>query len=55
MYLEALDHCITAPVQRNLFLENEDLAFSRSMTEKRAMGSPLSTLKLDRLTEREKV
>ncbi|KAL1543699.1 sterol 3beta-glucosyltransferase [Salvia divinorum] len=41
---KGLDHCITAPVQRNLFLEKEELAFSRSMTEKR----------LDRLSEREK-
>lgn len=40
-------------MQRNLFLENEELAFSRSMTEKR-VGSP-SALKLDRLSEREKV
>ncbi|KAG6435850.1 hypothetical protein SASPL_100730 [Salvia splendens] len=50
---KGLDHCITAPVQRNLFLEKEELAFSRSMTEKR-VGSPLSALKLDRLSEREK-
>ncbi|XP_057795450.1 sterol 3-beta-glucosyltransferase UGT80B1-like [Salvia miltiorrhiza] len=50
---KGLDHCITAPVQRNLFIENEELAFSRSMTEKR-MGSPLSALKLDRLSERQK-
>lgn len=42
-------------MQRNHFRENEDLAFSRSMTEKKAAGSPLSALKLDRLTEREKV
>ncbi|KAH6759101.1 UDP-Glycosyltransferase superfamily protein [Perilla frutescens var. frutescens] len=49
---KALDHCITAPVQRNLFLESADAAFSRSMTQKR--GSPLSALKLDRLSEREK-
>ncbi|KAL1543698.1 sterol 3beta-glucosyltransferase [Salvia divinorum] len=51
---KGLDHCITAPVQRNLFLEKEELAFSRSMTEKRVVGSPLSALKLDRLSEREK-
>ncbi|KAK4390944.1 Sterol 3-beta-glucosyltransferase UGT80B1 [Sesamum angolense] len=47
-----LDHCITAPVHRNLFLENQDAAFSRSMTER--WGSPLPALKLDRLSEREK-
>lgn len=41
-------------MQRNLFLEKEELAFSRSLTEKR-VGSPLSALKLDRLSEREKV
>ncbi|KAL0360388.1 UNVERIFIED_CONTAM: Sterol 3-beta-glucosyltransferase UGT80B1 [Sesamum radiatum] len=47
-----LDHCITAPVHRNLFLEYQEAAFSRSMTERR--GSPLPALKLDRLSEREK-
>ncbi|KAL1533468.1 sterol 3beta-glucosyltransferase [Salvia divinorum] len=41
---KGLDHCVTAPVERNLFLENEELPFSQSMTEKR----------LDRLSEREK-
>ncbi|XP_075082534.1 sterol 3-beta-glucosyltransferase UGT80B1 isoform X2 [Nicotiana tabacum] len=42
-----LEYCITAPVttRRNLFLEGQDMAFSRSMTERR----------LDRLSEREKV
>ncbi|XP_070056113.1 sterol 3-beta-glucosyltransferase UGT80B1 isoform X2 [Nicotiana tomentosiformis] len=42
-----LEHCITAPVttRRSLFLEGQDMAFSRSMTERR----------LDRLSEREKV
>ncbi|XP_070056114.1 sterol 3-beta-glucosyltransferase UGT80B1 isoform X3 [Nicotiana tomentosiformis] len=41
-----LEHCITAPVttRRSLFLEGQDMAFSRSMTERR----------LDRLSEREK-
>ncbi|KAI3464675.1 hypothetical protein Pfo_021338 [Paulownia fortunei] len=47
-----LDHCITAPVHRNLFLESQEVAFSRSMTEKR--GSPMAALKLDRLSEHEK-
>ncbi|GFP86911.1 sterol 3-beta-glucosyltransferase ugt80b1 [Phtheirospermum japonicum] len=47
-----LDHCITAPVHRNLFLESQELAFSRSMTERR--GSPMPARKLDRLSEREK-
>ncbi|KAK4429517.1 Sterol 3-beta-glucosyltransferase UGT80B1 [Sesamum alatum] len=47
-----LDHCITAPVHRNLFLENQEAAFSRSMTER--WGSPLPALKLDRLSELEK-
>ncbi|KAL3638933.1 hypothetical protein CASFOL_016840 [Castilleja foliolosa] len=47
-----LDDCITAPVHRNLFLENQELVFSRSMTERR--GSPMPARKLDRLSEREK-
>ncbi|KAK6131445.1 hypothetical protein DH2020_034811 [Rehmannia glutinosa] len=41
-----------APVHRNLFLESQEIAFSRSMTERR--GSPMPALKLDRLSEREK-
>lgn len=49
---KGLEHSITAPVQRTLLLDTEGAAFSRSMTEK--MGSPLSALKLDRLSEREK-
>lgn len=50
----SLDHCITAPVgtPKNLFLENLEIAFSRSMTEKRV--TPRRDLKLDRLSEREK-
>ncbi|KAL6506599.1 hypothetical protein OROHE_022431 [Orobanche hederae] len=47
-----LDHCITAPVHRNLFLESQEIAFSRSMTERRC--SPMPARKLDRLSEREK-
>ncbi|KAL7117710.1 hypothetical protein ACP275_03G090400 [Erythranthe tilingii] len=47
-----LDYCITAPVQRNLFLESQESAISRSMSEKR--GTPMPPLKLDRLSEREK-
>ncbi|KAK6118783.1 hypothetical protein DH2020_047474 [Rehmannia glutinosa] len=42
-----------APVHRNLFLESQEIAFSRSMTERR--GSPMPALKLDRLSEREKI
>ncbi|KAL3840114.1 hypothetical protein ACJIZ3_024705 [Penstemon smallii] len=44
-----LDHCTTAPLQRNLFLESHEIAISKSMTEKRC-----KELKLDRLSEREK-
>ncbi|PIN23160.1 UDP-glucuronosyl and UDP-glucosyl transferase [Handroanthus impetiginosus] len=47
-----LDHSITEPVHRNLFLDGQEAIFSRSMTEKR--DSPLSALKLDRLSERQK-
>lgn len=48
-----LEHCITAPVSigRNLFLEGQDMAFSRSLTERR--DSPRHHL-LDRLSERGK-
>lgn len=52
--LVGLEHCITAPVSigRNLFLEGQDMAFSRSLTERR--DSPRHHL-LDRLSERGKV
>ncbi|KAK4490205.1 hypothetical protein RD792_000862 [Penstemon davidsonii] len=44
-----MDHCITAPVQRNHFLERHEVAISRSLTEKRG-----NHLRLDRLSERYK-
>lgn len=49
-----LEHCITAPVtiHRSLFLEGQDISFSRSLTERR--DSPSRNLILDRLSEREK-
>lgn len=49
-----LEHCITAPVttHRSLFLEGQDMSFSRSLTERR--DSPRHNLILDRLSEREK-
>lgn len=52
--LVGLEHCITAPVSigRNVFLEGQDMAFSRSLTERR--DSPRHHL-LDRLSERGKV
>ncbi|CAL5414724.1 unnamed protein product [Camellia sinensis] len=47
----SLDHCITAPVgtRKTLFLESHEVAFSRSMTDKRECPRP--DLKLDRLSE----
>lgn len=52
---EGLGHSITTPVRnhRNHFFESHGVAISRSMTEKKDM--PRHDLKLDRLTEREKV
>ncbi|XP_059280013.1 sterol 3-beta-glucosyltransferase UGT80B1 [Lycium ferocissimum] len=49
-----LEHSITAPVtiHRSLFLEGQDMAFARSLTERR--DSPRHNLILDRLSEREK-
>ncbi|KAG8378097.1 hypothetical protein BUALT_Bualt08G0102800 [Buddleja alternifolia] len=49
----ALDHCITAPVHRNLFLESHEVAYSRSMTEKRA--TPRTDPRLDKLSELDKI
>ncbi|XWS15274.1 hypothetical protein CRYUN_Cryun35bG0081300 [Craigia yunnanensis] len=48
-----LDHCITAPVgaHRNLLIDDNEISFSRSMTEKK---TPRHDLKIDRLSEREK-
>lgn len=48
---KSLDHCITAPVgtRKTLFLESHEVAFSRSMTDKR--DCPRPDLKLDRLSE----
>ena len=53
--LEGLDHCITAPISinRNLLIDDHEVSFSRSMTEKKE--APRHDLKLDRLSEREKV
>lgn len=49
-----LEHCITAPVTigGDLFPEGQDMAFSRSLTERRV--SPRHNLILDRLSERGK-
>ncbi|XP_075495112.1 sterol 3-beta-glucosyltransferase UGT80B1-like isoform X2 [Primulina tabacum] len=47
-----LDYCITAPVQRTLFLDSQEVAISKSMIERR--GTPRPDLKLDRLSEHEK-
>ncbi|XP_015170056.1 sterol 3-beta-glucosyltransferase UGT80B1 isoform X2 [Solanum tuberosum] len=49
-----LEHCITAPVTigGGLFPEGQDMAFSRSLTERRV--SPRHNLILDRLSERGK-
>ncbi|XP_049369128.1 sterol 3-beta-glucosyltransferase UGT80B1 [Solanum verrucosum] len=49
-----LEHCITAPVTigGGLFPEGQDMAFSRSLTERRV--SPRHNLLLDRLSERGK-
>lgn len=54
-YNEGLGHSITTPVRthRNHFFESHGVAISRSMTEKKDM--PRHDLKLDRLSEREKV
>jgi sterol 3beta-glucosyltransferase len=53
--LEGLDHCITAPISinRNLLIDDHEVPFSRSMMEKNEV--PRHDLKLDRLSEREKV
>ncbi|KAK6257722.1 hypothetical protein QUC31_001181 [Theobroma cacao] len=51
---KGLDHCITAPVgtPRNLLIDDNEITFSRSMTEKK---TPRHDLKIDRLSETEKV
>jgi sterol 3beta-glucosyltransferase len=53
--LEGLDYCITAPISinRNLLIDDNEVSFSRSMTEKKE--APRHDIKLDRLSEREKV
>ncbi|XP_040995853.1 sterol 3-beta-glucosyltransferase UGT80B1 [Juglans microcarpa x Juglans regia] len=50
-----LDHCVTAPVciDRSLLIDDHAVTFSRSMTEKKEV--PRHDLKLDRLSEREKI
>ncbi|EOY16746.1 UDP-Glycosyltransferase superfamily protein isoform 1 [Theobroma cacao] len=50
---KGLDHCITAPVgtPRNLLIDDNEITFSRSMTEKK---TPRHDLKIDRLSETEK-
>lgn len=50
---QGLEYCITAPVQRTLFLDSQEAAISKSMIERR--GGPGPDLKLDRLSEHEKV
>lgn len=54
IFLEGLDHCITAPAgtHKNLVIEGNGIGLFRSMTEKE---SPRHDLKLDRLSERAKV
>ncbi|OMP03860.1 UDP-glucuronosyl/UDP-glucosyltransferase [Corchorus capsularis] len=49
----ALDHCITAPVgsHRSSLIDDNEITFSRSMTEKK---TPRQDLKIDRLSERQK-
>ncbi|XP_021820418.1 sterol 3-beta-glucosyltransferase UGT80B1 [Prunus avium] len=49
-----LDHYITAPIgtPKGLLIEDHEIKFSRSMTEKK--GIPRHDFKLDRLSEREK-
>ncbi|BBH08917.1 UDP-Glycosyltransferase superfamily protein [Prunus dulcis] len=49
-----LDHYITAPIgtPKGLLIEDHEIKFSRSMTEKK--GLPRHDFKLDRLSEREK-
>ncbi|XP_062019257.1 sterol 3-beta-glucosyltransferase UGT80B1 isoform X1 [Rosa rugosa] len=51
---EGLDHWITAPIgtPKNLLIDDHNIKFSRSMTERRE--SRRHDLKLDRLSEREK-
>lgn len=53
--LEGLDHSVTTPVrtERNVLIDDNEVLFSRSMTEK--IGSPRLNLILDRLSECEKV
>ncbi|XVF39067.1 hypothetical protein PTKIN_Ptkin01aG0006000 [Pterospermum kingtungense] len=48
-----LDHCTTAPIgdQGNPLIDDNEISFSRSMTEKK---TPRHDLKIDRLSEREK-
>ncbi|GLU16516.1 hypothetical protein SLE2022_329470 [Rubroshorea leprosula] len=49
-----LDHCITAPIgsSRSLLVDDNEITFSKSMTEKRT--TPKHDLELDKLSEREK-
>lgn len=50
-----MDHWITAPIgtPKNFVIDDHEVRFSRSMTERRE--SRRHDLKLDRLSEREKV
>ena len=52
---EGLDHWIAAPIgtPKNLLIDEHEIKFARSMTERRE--SRRHDLKLDRLSEREKV
>lgn len=53
--LEGLDHCGTAPVglYGDMLIDNHEIKYSRSLTEKET--PPYHNLKLDRLSERDKV
>lgn len=55
IFLEGLDHCITAPAgtHKNLLIDGNEIGLFRSMTEKKE--GPRHDLKLDRLSERAKV
>lgn len=52
---EGLDHCSSAPVstRRNSLVDEEEIRFSRSLTDRTKIPRP--ELKLDRLSESEKV
>lgn len=53
--LEGLDHCISSPITayNNSLIDDDGIVYSGSKTEKKMV--PWHDLKLDRLSEREKV